>query len=269
MKKVVFITGVSSGFGLAIAGQLAGQGHTVYGSSRKEHFELDGVRVLKMDVTLPDEVESAVKAIIEREGRIDVLINNAGIGLAGAIEDFSEQEAFAEMNTNFLGAHRCCKAVLPIMRRQKSGTIVTIGSIAGLMGLPFQGFYSASKHALEGLMESLRYEVNPWGINVVMVNPGDFSTGFTANRQLVKNSSKSDSDKALNTTLTVIESDEKSGLKAEMLARKVASIVTMKRPASRYIVASLEQRLAVCLRRLLPPKWFFGILAQHYKVKGI
>ncbi|HSV87907.1 MAG TPA: SDR family NAD(P)-dependent oxidoreductase, partial [Bacteroidales bacterium] len=157
----------------------------------------------------------------------------------------------------------------PIMRRQKSGTIVTIGSIAGLMGLPFQGFYSASKHALEGLMESLRYEVKPWGINVVMVNPGDFSTGFTANRLLVKNASNSESGKALNTTLSVIESDEKSGLKSEILARKVASIVTMKRPASRYIVASPEQRLAVCLKRLLPPKWFFRVLAQHYKVKGI
>jgi len=269
MKKVVFITGISSGFGLAIARQLAILGHTVYGSSRKEHFGLEGVRVLNLDVTRPEEVDHAVQAIIAREGRLDVLINNAGIGLAGAIEDFSEQEAFAEMNTNFLGTYRCCKAVLPYMRKHKGGTIVTIGSIAGLMGLPFQGFYSASKFALEGLMESLRYEVRPWGIHVVMINPGDFSTGFTANRHLVEHSARSDFNKAFRSTLSVIENDEKSGLSPEILARKVAFVVSAKTPASRYIVASLEQRMAVFFKRLLPPKWFFSVLAHHYKVKGL
>ncbi|HSV89272.1 MAG TPA: SDR family oxidoreductase [Bacteroidales bacterium] len=266
MKKVIFITGVSSGLGLAIAKQLEMLGHIVYGSSRNENFDLEGIQVIKMDVTRSGEIDQAIQFIISREGRIDVLINNAGIGLAGAIEDFSEQEAYFEMNTNFLGAYRCCKVVLPYMRKQKGGTIITIGSIAGLMGLPYQGFYSASKFALEGLMESLRYEAKQWGIRVVMVNPGDFRTGFTANRLKVENSVKSEYQKSIIRALTVIGNDETGGLLPDTLARKLSKIIIYKNPKHRYIVASFEQKLAVLLSKILPSKWFSKIIAGHYKV---
>ncbi|HAK00491.1 MAG TPA: oxidoreductase, partial [Bacteroidales bacterium] len=150
MEKVVFITGVSSGFGLAIAMELAESGHKVYGTSRRDGLSLPNVVVLKADVNVFGSITHAVDTIIQKEGRIDVLINNSGIGLGGAIEDFSEQEAEKELNTNFLGVFRTIKCVLPYMRKQQGGTIITIGSIAGLMGIPFQGFYSASKFALEG-----------------------------------------------------------------------------------------------------------------------
>lgn len=266
MKKVVLITGVSSGFGRATAEILSGQGYNVYGTSRSVDTSIHGVRILKADVTKPEEVEKAVQAIISREGRIDVLVNNAGFGVAGAIEDFSEDEALLEINTNFLGAHRCTKSVLPHMRRQEGGTIITIGSIAGLIGLPFQGFYSASKFALEGYMQSLRYEVNPYGVKIIMVNPGDFNTGFTANRQLVRATAYSDYHKGFRTTLGIIEKDESGGLKPDVFAKKVAEIVAAKKPRHRYIVASFDQKLAVLLNKTMPAKWFFKIMAGHYKV---
>jgi len=266
MRKVVLITGVSSGFGYAIAQLLSKQGHLVYGTNRKEHLEQDGINILKLDVTRPVEVENAVQTIISREGRIDVLINNAGFGIAGALEDFSEEEAMLELNTNLLGVYRCCKYVLPHMRKQGYGTIVTIGSIGGLMGIPFQGFYAASKFGVEGFMQSLRYEVKPYGVKVVLVNPGDFNTGFTANRQLVGQTAQSDYHQRFQNTLNVIEKDESGGLKPEILAKKVAEIVAAKNPRHRYIVASFDQKLAVLLSKIMPAKWFFKIMGGHYKV---
>lgn len=265
MGKVIFITGVSSGFGKAMAEGLSGQGHVVYGSSRRPGFKTEGVQVLKMDVTVEEEVKQAVQTIVDREGRIDVLINNAGFGLAGALEDFTEEEAKMEFETIVLGAYRCSRSVLFHMRRQKAGMILSVGSIAGLMGIPFQGFYSASKFGLEGLMQALRYEVSRHGINVVMLNPGDFDTGFTKNRRLVEKTPDSDYKERFFRTLDVIEKDEGSGLKADVLAKKVTSIVGKRNPRHRYIVASFDQKLAVFLNRALPPKWFFRIIGSHYK----
>ncbi|MBW6497029.1 MAG: SDR family oxidoreductase [Bacteroidales bacterium] len=265
MRKVVLITGVSSGFGYAIAQLLSKQGHLVYGTNRKEHLEQDGINILKLDVTRPEEIENAVRTIISREGRIDVLINNAGFGIAGALEDFSEEEALLEINTNLLGVYRCCKYVIPHMRKQGFGTIITIGSIAGLMGIPFQGFYAASKFGVEGFMQSLRYEVQPFGVKVVMVNPGDFNTGFTANRKMVRATATSDYQQPFRTTLNVIEKDESGGLKPHVLAKKVAEIVASKNPRHRYIVASFDQKLAVILSKIMPAKWFTKLIAGHYK----
>ena len=267
MKKVVFITGISSGFGLAIATQLAAAGPRVYGTSRKSGFSLPGVVTLKADVTQMEEVEAAVAEVIRNEGCLDVLINNAGIGLAGAIEDFREDEAFREINTNLLGVYRTTRCVLPVMRSQNKGTIITISSIAGMMGIPFQGFYASSKFAVEGLMQALRYEVAPFDIQVVMVNPGDFRTGFTGNRQIVGSNTGGAYHSAFEKTLNVIEHDENSGLNAEVLAKKILKIVEMQNPAHRYVVASVEQKLAVMLQRILPAKLFFRILASHYKIK--
>ncbi|MEE4178194.1 MAG: SDR family oxidoreductase [Bacteroides sp.] len=266
MRKVILITGVSSGFGKAIALELTRQGHVVYGTSRRDGIKTEEERLLKADVTRASDVEQTVEEIVAQEGRIDVLINNAGFGLAGAIEDYNEEEAHLEIETNLLGAYRCSKSVLPHMRRQGAGTIITISSIAGLFGIPFQGFYSASKSGLEGLMQALRYEVSPYGVNVVVVNPGDFNTGFTVNRKMVANTRESDYKDRFLTTLEVIEKDEGEGLRPEILAKKVASIVKKRNPKPRYIVASLDQKLAVVLSKILPSRLFFRIIGSHYKV---
>lgn len=264
MKKVIFITGVSSGFGYATAKLLAEEGHIVYGTSRSG-VQIPGVNTMPIDVTQFQQVNEAIHEIVKNESRIDVLINNAGMGIAGPVEDFSLSEIEQQMNTNFLGAVNCIKSSLPFMRKQLSGTIINISSIGGLMGLPFQGFYSASKFAIEGLSEALRLELKPYRIKVIVIEPGDFSTHFTRNRRVVEKIQHSDYRTQFQKTISVIENDENNGLKPELLAKKIASVLKKKTPRYNYIVASFEQKLAVALKTFLPHKLFWYIISAHYK----
>jgi NAD(P)-dependent dehydrogenase (short-subunit alcohol dehydrogenase family) len=174
-RKVVLVTGASSGLGRATATLLAGQGHRVFGTSRlPSGADLPGVEMLVLDVREDASVDEAVESLMRQSTRIDVLINNAGYLLSGAIEETTIEEAKAQFDTNFFGAVRMVRAVLPSMRAHGGGRIINIGSLAGLIGVPFEGFYSASKHALEGYTASLRHEVRPFGIHVSMVEPGFF-----------------------------------------------------------------------------------------------
>ena len=138
--------------------------------------------MLVADVTDDRSVEQAVAAVLEREGRLDIVVNNAGMGIAGPVENTSIEQAKRQLEVNFFGAFRVCRAVLPALRSQRSGYIVNIGSIGGLIAIPYQAMYSASKFALEGLSESLRMEVRPFGIKVVIIEPGDHKTAITENR---------------------------------------------------------------------------------------
>ncbi len=180
--RVVLVTGASSGIGRACAEFLAGRGYRVYGGSRRL-VAGSVVESISMDVGDDASVHAAVSTILAREGRIDILVNNAGIAIAGAVEDTSVEEARDQFDVNFFGVLRVCRAVLPAMREQGAGYIVNIGSIGGLIAIPFQGFYSASKFALEGLSESLRLEVRQFGVHVVLIEPGDHRTGLTDNRR--------------------------------------------------------------------------------------
>lgn len=266
MQQVVFITGVSSGFGKRIAAMLSIQGYIVYGTSRKDIESDQTVTVLKADVMDSASIKLAVEKVIKKEGHIDVLINNAGMGISGAIEDFSAKEIELQMGTNFMGVVNTIQAVLPSMRRHRKGMIINTSSIGGLMGLPLQGFYSASKFAVEGLSQALRMELRPFNIKVVVIEPGDFSTNFTANRKFVSN--VNDAYKELfTTTLAIIEKDEKGGLPPDFLARKVCKIIAKDNPCHRYIISTLEQKFAVLLKTILPDAWFFKILASHYGIK--
>ncbi|HEX2934385.1 MAG TPA: SDR family oxidoreductase [Bacteroidales bacterium] len=265
MQKVILVTGVSSGFGRNIAALLHKAGHVVYGTCRKPIENIGDFNQVIMDVTDTQSVTSAISGILTKEGRIDVVINNAGMGIGGPVEDFSEEDALLQMNTNFMGVFRVCKAVLPSMRSRKNGLIINISSVGGLMGLPFQGFYSASKYALEGFSESLRYETKQFNIKVVLVNPGDFSTGFTANRKPVQNmTSQSAYFSQYSKTLTIIENDENNGMNPIVLAKKINRIVNNKNPKTRYVIASFEQKLAVWLKYILPEKVFFPLIGGHY-----
>lgn len=268
MNKVVFITGISSGFGKHTAAYLARKGYTVYGSCRKECETDPVVNVLYMDITDPDAVEKCIARIMEKEGKIDVLINNAGMHTGGAAEIVPYKDVRLQMETNFMGIIHTIRTVLPVMRKQHSGIIMNISSIGGLMGLPFQGYYSAAKFALEGISEALRMELRPFNIKVVVINPGDFHTHNTINR---KNTAGSDNIKdyeaQFSKTLTVIEKDENSGWPPEVLARKIHRILQKKNPGKRYIIASSEQRLAVLLKYILPSSWFEAILRNHYRIE--
>jgi short-subunit dehydrogenase len=268
MRQVVFITGVSSGFGKRIAVLLSSKGYAVYGTTRKEIETDHNVTILKADVTDATSIKLAVDTVIKKEGRIDILINNAGLGISGAIEEFSVDDIKIQMGTNVVGVVNTIQAVLPVMRKQGSGTIINVSSIGGLMGLPFQGFYSASKYAIEGLSEALRMEVKQFNIKVVVIEPGDFATNFTANRKIVANGTTNSAYKEqFSKTLAIIEKDEKGGMPPEFLANKILKIIQKKNPCHRYVISSFEQKLAVCLKTVLPNEWFFNILASHYGIK--
>ena len=268
MNQVVFITGISSGFGNKIAVLLSSKGYTVYGTSRKDVEVGNAITVLKADVTDPASVKLAVDKVIEKEGHIDILINNAGMGISGAIEDFSLEDIKLQMGTNVMGVVNTIQAVLPSMRNRRKGLIMNVSSIGGLMGLPFQGFYSASKYAVEGLSEALRMEIKEFNIKVVVIEPGDFSTNFTANRKFVANATTTSAYKQqFVKSITAIEKDENGGLAPDFLARKVCKIIESKNPCHRYIISTLEQKFAVLLKAILPDVLFFKILASHYGIK--
>jgi len=271
-SKVVILTGVSSGFGKSIAEVLSKNGYNVYGLSRRKIDIIDNINYYQADVTDAESIKKIIEEIYNKEKRIDVLINNAGMGIAGAIEDFSIEEVQLQMKTNFIGTFIMCKNVLPYLREQGHGHIINISSIGGIMGLPFQGFYSASKFAIEGFSEALRMELKPYNIKVTVVEPGDFATSFTKNRKIIEkyNNEKEFSNSPyymqFQGTLSVIENDERNGLKPSYLAEKILRIIKSKSPSNRYIIASFEQKLAVLLKTLLPEKIFFKILESHYKI---
>src|SRR5580704_17976127 len=181
-RRIALVTGASSGIGRACAELLAARGLRVYGGSRhpEPHAAFEAVR---MDVRDEASVDEAVANIIQCEGRIDVVVNNAGISIVGAVEDTSLEEAKDQFEVNFFGVLRLCRSVLPILRKQRAGYIVNIGSIGGLVAIPYQGLYSASKFALEGLSESLRMETRRFGVHVVLIEPGDHRTAITENRR--------------------------------------------------------------------------------------
>jgi short-subunit dehydrogenase len=269
MKKVILITGISTGFGKQTARLLAENGHSVYGTVRKETEKTGSVNYLIMDLTDLDSVKKAVSAVIEKEGRIDVLINNAGMHSGGPIETIPAEYIKLQMDTNFMGMVHLTREVLPLMRKQGGGTIINFSSIGGLMGLPYQAFYSASKFAIEGFSEALRMEVNQYNIKVVLINPGDFHTSNSPNRRnyMAPTGSSDPYREQVEKSMAIIEKDEAKGWEPVILARKLVGIVNCKNPGQRYIIASFEQKLAVALKYILPGKMFRMILQDHYKVK--
>jgi NAD(P)-dependent dehydrogenase (short-subunit alcohol dehydrogenase family) len=266
MKKVVLITGVSSGFGQASARLLAQSGHIVYGTVRKDCEVPVGVKLLKMDLTDPASIRAAVAEVVSKEGRIDVLINNAGMHLGGPIEEAPEDLFKRQMDTNVNGLVLVLQAALPQMRSQKAATIVNFSSIGGLMGLPFQPFYSASKFAIEGLSEALRMELKPFGIRVVVINPGDFATKNTDNRINITVPG-GPYEAQFRISQTKFEQDERGGKNPEVMAKVMLKIVESKCPKNRYVVASFEQRFSIFLKKVLPIGMFSNMLGGYYKIK--
>jgi NAD(P)-dependent dehydrogenase (short-subunit alcohol dehydrogenase family) len=250
--NVVLVTGASSGIGEAIAALLARDGHQVFGTSRKGGATRDGVELLTLDVRSDASVQSCVDALLRKAGRIDALVNNAGYLLSGAVEEATLEEARAELETNFFGVVRMVKAVLPAMRRARSGRIVTISSLAGLVPVPFWGFYNASKFAVEGLMETLRHELKPFGIQVAMVEPGAIHTPFYENPKARPMTEYAPwRDRALKTMAHFVEKAPGPDVVAEVVSRLLKS----PNPPLRNRVTR-EGSLFPFLRWLLPASAF-------------
>jgi len=259
--KVVLVTGASSGLGAATAALLAGDGHRVYAASRRGSVAPpSGAVPLQMDVDDDQSVGAGVEDILRREARIDVVVNCAGYGVFGSIEDTPLAMAQAQFNTNVFGVMRVCQRVLPVMRRDGGGLIINVTSIAAELSLPFQGIYSATKFAVEGLSEALRTEVRPFGIRVVLVQPGDFRTGFTDARRTVPSGGEAYAERSRR-ALEIAARDERGGADPQQLARLIARIVRNPRPRFRYVVGPAAQEWLMRLRHVLPGQ---SLIARHF-----
>ena len=254
--KVILITGASSGIGLACADRLHRSGWTVVGASRST-TSTGGWQPLAMDVDNGDSVASGVAGVIAEHGRLDAVLACAGWGLAGAAERTPIAQAQAQLETNFWGAVRCVQAAMPVMRDQGGGRIVLMSSIGGVIGIPFQAFYSASKFAMEGYGEALAYEVQPFGIHVTLVQPGNFRTGFTASRHQIESTPGDDPYAVAEAkAIGVMEHDEMNGADPDMVAASVERVLNSKRPPRRVSVGKLDERVGLVGKRLLPYRLF-------------
>lgn len=276
MKKlIVLITGASSGIGKATAELLSSQGHHVYGTSRKtaglpemEAQATNGsggfIKMLSMDVTCDTSVETAIQAVLSEEGRVDVLISNAGTGIAGAIEDTSVEEAKGQLETNFFGTLRVIQSLLPVMRAQGYGRIIALSSVAGVISIPYQAHYSASKFAMEGLIEALRHEIAPFGIKACLVEPGDTKTGFTQSRLLARKASGETAySEKFSRSLARMERDEQNGVPPLDVAKVIARMVTKKNPPIRVAVG-FQYKAILLLKRFLPSRLTEKIVGMLY-----
>jgi NAD(P)-dependent dehydrogenase (short-subunit alcohol dehydrogenase family) len=267
MSKVVLITGASSGIGKSIATFLSEKGYKVYGTSRNpKNVENFSFKLIALDVLKVDTINSAIDLIIKKEGRLDVLVNNAGMGITGPIEDTPTDEMRAVFNTNLFGAIDVMKAALPQMRKQKSGTIVNVTSIAGYMGLPFRGLYSATKGALETITEATSLEVKPFGINVVNVAPGDFATNIAAGRYHTPVFENSAYKENYQMNLNLMDAHVSGGMDPLEMAKAVYKIINSKNPKIHYKVGGFMEKFSIVLKRILPDRTYEKILMNHYKL---
>lgn len=218
-----------------------------------------------MDVRDTPSVDRAIRDLHAREGRLDVVINNAGIGLAGAVEDTSVDEARALFETNFFGVHRVCRAALPHFRAQGAGLIINVGSIGGRVTLPYQGFYSASKAALEALNAALRMECAAFGVRVVLVEPGDFATEFTAHRAWASDAGEGSGYRAAcERAVAKAASDERAGARPEAFAALIVRIVEGRERGAHALCGNLAQRAVGRLAPWLPARWVDRGLLAYY-----
>jgi len=235
--QTVLITGATSGIGLLIANKLHEKGFTVYGTSRipEKYKHTVPFDLLELDVTSEGSIRNCVDILISKTKTIDVLINNAGVGICGTAEETSVEQALKQFETNFWGVVNITKAILPVMRQQHFGNIITIGSLAGLIGVPFQSYYSASKHALEGFFKSLKFEVIPFNIKISVVEPGFFKTNLH-NAFEYAEPTVSDYDKMRNRALHILSDSIEKAETPESVARVILKIINSKNPGYSYRV---------------------------------
>ncbi len=263
MKKVVLITGASSGLGKELARQLCQRNYRVYGTSRRPKEQPEGYHLLAMDVREAESVEQAVAELIRREGRIDILINNAGIGIAGPLEQLSMENIEKVLDTNVKGVVRSCQAVLPHLRHAGGGKIINISSIGALFGLPYRGVYCASKAAVGLVTEALRMEVRAFGIQACTILAGDIQTNINANRIRDYREDSHAYKTSFERVYAGIDEDVDKGMPAEEVARQVVRIAERQRLKPHYIIGRPLQRLSARLKRLLPGALFEKIIMRY------
>jgi NAD(P)-dependent dehydrogenase (short-subunit alcohol dehydrogenase family) len=251
--QTVLITGASSGFGRATAEKLAQLGYKVFGTSRRSGQSVPGAEMLVMDVQDEASVNRTVKTVMEQTGRLDVLINNAGIFLMGAAEETTEAQTRDLFETNFFGALRVMNAVLPVMREQRSGRIINVASIAGRMAVPGEASYAATKFALVGYSEALRHEVAPLGIHVSLIEPGFFKTNIEG-AAIPAEKNIADYKEIRATVEAAIKRGFEKGRDAREVAALIAEVIKTPKPALHYPIGNEAGALNV--KRFLPESLF-------------
>jgi NAD(P)-dependent dehydrogenase (short-subunit alcohol dehydrogenase family) len=265
--KVILITGASSGIGKSVGEFLHHKGFTVYGTSRNPDRITDSIfPLLKLDVRDSASIKATVDKVIALSGRVDILINNAGVGITGPLEEIPSEEMKNNFETNLFGPIEVMRAVLPQMRTQGSGLIINITSIAAYMGLPFRSVYSASKGALQLITEALRMEVKPFGIQITNVAPGDFATNIAAGRYHAPLNQDSAYYATYGRTLDMMNEHVDSGSDPEVMAKAIYDIINTSHPAVHYKIGLFMQKFSIVLKRILPDKVYEKMLMKHYKL---
>ncbi|WP_296313165.1 SDR family oxidoreductase [Winogradskyella sp. UBA3174] len=267
MSKVVLITGGSSGIGKSVGEYLQTKGFKVYGTSRNpNNYPNSKFPIVALDVTKINTISLCITEVLKFESRIDVLINNAGSGITGPIEEIPDAEIKRNFETNLFGPINVIKAVLPTMRAQNSGLIINVTSIAGYMGLPFRGIYSASKGALELVTEAFRMELKDFNINMCNVAPGDFATNIAAGRYHAPVKKDSPYKVKYGSSLKMMNEHVDEGSDPKQMAEAIYTIIKTENPKTHYKVGAFMQKLSIVLKRILPDKVYEKLLMNHYKL---
>jgi short-subunit dehydrogenase len=279
-QKVAVVTGSSTGIGFETSLTLARNGFYTYATMRKleekkskpitdaaknENLKL---QLIELDVDNDKSVTNAIKTIVDERKRIDVLINNAGYALGGALEDSSIDEIRAQFETNFFGAVRAMKAVLPVMRRRGAGKIVNITSMGGRISIPLSSSYHGSKFALEGVSESIQYELEPFGIKVILIEPGAVGSNFWRNIKIAKSSSDSYSPYSQfgNKILKAFKVMEQNVISPSVVANTILDAVTSDNPQLRYVVGE-DAAKTIEARKNMPDKEFGDLIKKQFGIK--
>jgi short-subunit dehydrogenase len=278
-QKVAVVTGSSTGIGFETSLTLARNGFHTYATMRNlkrekskpltevaknENLQL---QVIELDVNNDKSVADAIRIIVDERKRIDVLINNAGYALGGALEDSSINEIKAQFETNFFGSLRAMKAVLPVMRKQGAGKIVNISSMGGRISIPLSSSYHGSKFALEGLSESIQYELEPFGIKVILIEPGAVGSNFWRNIKIAKSSSDSDSPYSQfgNKILKAFKVMEQNVINPSVVAKTILDAVTSDNPQLRYVVGE-DAAKTIEARKNMPDKEFGDLIKKQFGI---
>jgi short-subunit dehydrogenase len=278
-QKVAVVTGSSTGIGFETSLTLARNGFHIYATMRnlkgekskpltevakKENLHL---QVIELDVNNDKSVADAIRTIVDERKRIDVLINNAGYGLGGALEDSSIDEIKAQFETNFFGSVRAMKAVLPVMRKQGAGKIVNITSMGGRISIPLSSSYHGSKFALEGLSESIQYELEPFGIKIILIEPGAVGSNFWRNIKIAKSSSDSDSPYSQfgNKILKAFKVMEQNVISPSVVAKVILEAVTSDNPQLRYVVGE-DAAKTIEARKNMPDREFGDLVKKQFGI---
>ena len=259
----IIITGTSSGIGFSLAEHLGKKGHSVYGLSRKT-TESTFFTSISVDITEKTQIENAIHKILDKEKRIDVLINNAGMGLVGAVEDTSKEDILHLFNLNLIGAVQMTNSVLPSMRAQKFGKIINISSIGSEMGLPFRGFYSASKAALDKVTEAIRYEVLPWDIQVASLHLGDIKTNIANHR--IKTAVSEPYRKTFEKVYHLMNHHVDDGTEPREVALYIENLLSKNKLKPHYYFGKFGQKIGIPLKKFLPQNVFENLMKKYNKL---